>query len=294
MKNKFKFFGMLLLGGLIFASLALTSCSSDDDDDVDDGKIDPTTIATANLVAYFPFDGDPTEEIESLSPTMMPGVTYVEGRRGQAYQGANEAHLLYTLPTTSKLKTLTSFSLAMWFKSPLVTGDPEPTVFEIGKSTDFFWGNLKFALNRLDATADSLKIKAFFFKEGAVWSGQHISYSNNVFVTGMWMHLVIQYDATTSKFMIYKDGVKIETSEGVENRWAAGDDVTPRPPLGALSFVNADVINIGAWRPKSEGTAEDAWMGWFLGNLDELRVYDKALSGVEVKSLYDAEITQIN
>lgn len=294
MKNKFRFFGMLLLGGLIFASFALTSCSKDDDDDVDDGKVDPTTIATANLVAYFPFDGDATEEIASLTPTMMPNVTYVTGRRGQAYQGANEAHLLYTLPASSKLKSLTSFTLAMWFKSPLVTGDPEPTVFEIGKSTDFFWGNLKFAMNRLDATADSLQLKAFFFKDGAVWSGQHVSYSNSAFVTDMWMHLVIQYDAVTSKYMIYKDGVKIETNEGVENRWAAGDDVTPRPPLGELAFVNADVINIGAWRPKSEGTAEDAWMGWFLGNLDELRVYDKALSATEVKALYDAEITQIN
>jgi len=35
-------------------------------------------------------------------------------------------------------------------------------------------------------------------------------------------------------------------------------------------------------------------MGWFKGNLDELRVYDKALSDTEVKSLFDAEVTQLN
>ncbi|MDD2197179.1 MAG: hypothetical protein PHE03_10700 [Bacteroidales bacterium] len=293
MKNKFKFFGMLLLGGLIFASLAITSCKKDDPDP-DDGKIDPSTIAATNLVAYFPFDDNATEIIGTLTPTKMPNVTFVEGRRGKAYQGANKAHLLYTLPTNSKLKTLTSFTLAVWFKSPLVTGDPEPTVFEIGKSTDLFWGNLKFALNRLEATADSLKLKTFFFKDGAEWSGQHIDYSNSIFVTDMWMHLVIQYDEITSKYMIYKDGVKVVTDEGVENRWAAGDDVSPRPPLGSLSFVDADVINIGAWRPKSEETADEAWMGWFKGNLDELRVYDKALTATEVKALYDAEVTQIN
>jgi hypothetical protein len=34
-------------------------------------------------------------------------------------------------------------------------------------------------------------------------------------------------------------------------------------------------------------------MGWFLGNMDELRVYDKALTAAEVKALYDAEVTQI-
>jgi len=289
MKNKFKFFGMLLLGGLIFGSLALTSCK-DDDDDKDDGKIDPSTIATTNLVAYFPFDDNATEKIGTLAPTMMPNVTYVTGRRGKAYQGANGAHLLYTLPANSKLKTLTSFTLAMWFKSPLVTGDPEPTVFEIGNSEDMFWGNLKFALNRLDATADSLKIKAFFLKSGAEWSGQHIDYSNSAFVTDMWMHLVLQYDEVTSKYMIYKDGVKVITNDGVENRYSGPGEV----PLGPLAFVNADKINIGAWRPKSEGTAQDAWMGWFLGNLDELRVYNKALTATEVKALYDAEVTQIN
>ena len=292
MKNKFQFFGALLFGAMLIGGLTFTSCSDDDDDDKN-GKIDPSTVATANLVAYFPFDGNATEMKASLTPTLSPNVTYVAGRRGQAYQGAEGAHLLYTLPDASKLKSLTSFTLAMWFKSPLVTGDPEPTVFEIGKSDDLFWGNLKFALNRLDANADSLQLKAFFLKNGAVWSGQHVSYSDNVFQINRWMHIVLQYDENTSKYMIYKDGVKIETNTGVEDRWAAGDDVNPRPKLGALAFVNADKINIGAWRPKTEGTATDAWMGWFKGNLDELRVYDKALTAIEVKALYDAEVTQI-
>lgn len=291
MKDRIKITGALMIAMMIMMSSMLTSCNKDGDPD--DGKIDPGTIATTNLVAYFPFDGNGTEEIANLTPTLQPNVIYVAGRRGQAYQGANMAHLLYTLPATSKLKTLTSFSVAMWIKSPLVTGDPEITLFEIGKSDDFFWGNLKLGLLRLNATADSLNFKAFFLKNGAVWSGQHISYSDPLFPINMWMHMVFQYDQTTSKFMIYKDGVKIVTNEGVENRWAAGDDVVPRPPLGPLAFANADKINIGAWRPKTEGTATDAWMGWFLGNMDELRVYDKALTAAEVKALYDAEVTQI-
>lgn len=291
MKNRIKITGALLIAMMVMMSSMLTSCNKVDDPD--DGKIDPSTIATTNLVAYFPFDGNGTEKIANLTPTLQPNVTYVTGRRGQAYQGANMAHLLYTLPAASKLKSLTSFSVAMWIKSPLVTGDPEITLFEIGKSDDFFWGNLKLGLLRLNATADSLNFKAFFLKNGAVWSGQHINYSDPLFPINMWMHMVFQYDQTTSKFMIYKDGVKIETSAGVENRWAAGDDVNPRPPLGPLAFANADKINIGAWRPKTEGTATDAWMGWFLGNMDELRVYDKALTAAEVKALYDAEVTQI-
>lgn len=292
MKNKFKITGALLIMMMIAMSSILTSC--DKKDDPDDGKIDPGTIATTNLVAYFPFEGNGTEMIANLTPTMQPNVTYVAGRRGQAYQGANLAHLLYTLPAASKMKTLTSYSVAMWIKSPRVTGDPEPTIFEIGKSDDLSWGNLKLTLIRRDATVDSLVFKILFRKVGVPWEPQFIEYGNKLFPINIWMHLVFQYDQTTSKFMIYKDGVKVVTNASVEDRWADGDQVVPRPALGPLNFANADKINIGAWRPKTEGTATDAWMGWFLGNLDELRVYDKALTATEVKALFDAEVTQID
>ena len=42
-----------------------------------------------------------------------------------------------------------------------------------------------------------------------------------------------------------------------------------------------------------DGTGQD-WMKYYPGMLDELRIYDKALTDAEVKALYDAEITVIN
>jgi len=286
MKKK-NFFQVLFLGTALMTGFYLSSCNKDDNNGTT--KVDPSTIASTNLVAYFPFNDNATESIANLTPTAQPNVTYVTGRRGKAYQGTNEARLLYTLPTNSKLKTLTSFSVAMWFKSPLVTGDPEAIIFQIGKSTDLTWGNMSLALNRLSSTSDSLQLKAFFFKSGVEWSGQNVGYSNSMFQVNQWMHLVIEYDGATSKYMIYKDGIKVVTNTGVEDRKASGAGEA----LGNLSFVNADVINIGAWRPKSEGGLTDNWMGWFLGNLDELRVYDKALTATEAKALYDAEVSQM-
>lgn len=285
MKKK-NFFQILFLGTALMTGFYLTSC---DTEGSTTDKVDPSTIATTSLVAYFPFNDNATETIANLTPTAQPLVTYVTGRRGKAYQGAEGARLLYTLPQASKLKTLTSFSVAMWFKSPLVTGDPEVTIFQIGKSDDLVWGNLTLALNRLSATADSLAPKAFFLKNGAEWSGQHIGYTNTLFQINQWMHLVFEYDGATSKYVIYKDGVKIVTNTGVEDRKSGPSGAA----LGNLLFDKADVINIGAWRPKSEGTVNDAWMGWFKGNLDELRVYDKALNATEAKALYDAEVSQM-
>lgn len=289
MKNKFRIFGALLFGAVVMGGLLFTACSKDDDDN-DNGKVDPSTIATANLVAYMPFDDNALETIGNITPSQQPNVTYVVGRRGKAYQGASGAYLRYNLPDNSKLKTLKSYTVAMWIKSPKVDGTPVPKVIEIGKSDDLFWGNLTIMIERLtDPGADSLFFKLHFKKVGVPWEGQWIEAKKSIFQVNKWMHLVFQYDATTSKFMIYKDGVKVEFPEAVENRYANDQ----QEPLGDLNFVNADVLNIGAWRPKTDSQATDEWMGWFMGNLDELRVYDKALSATEVKALYDAEVSQI-
>ncbi|HOU73941.1 MAG TPA: hypothetical protein PLW22_04205 [Tenuifilum sp.] len=289
MKNKFRIFGALLFGAVVMGGLLFTACSKDDDDN-DNGKVDPSTIATANLVAYMPFDDNALETIGNITPSQQPNVTYVVGRRGKAYQGASGAYLRYNLPDNSKLKTLKSYTVAMWIKSPKVDGTPVPKVIEIGKSDDLFWGNLTIMIERLtDPGADSLFFKLHFKKVGVPWEGQWIEAKKSIFQVNKWMHLVFQYDATTSKFMIYKDGAKVEFPEAVENRYANDQ----QEPLGDLNFVNADVLNIGAWRPKTDSQATDEWMGWFMGNLDELRVYDKALSATEVKALYDAEVSQI-
>ncbi len=237
-----------------------------------------------------PFDDNALDKVGNLTPSQQPNVTYVVGRRGKAYQGADGAYLRYNLPDNSKLKTLKSYTVAMWIKSPKVDGTPVPKVFEIGKSDDLFWGNLTIMIERLTAPgADSLFFKLHFKKVGVPWEGQWIEAKKSIFQVNKWMHLVFQYDATTSKFMIYKDGAKVEFPAAVENRYANDQ----QEPLGDLNFVNADVLNIGAWRPKTDSQATDEWMGWFMGNLDELRVYDKALSATEVKALYDAEVSQI-
>jgi len=273
-KNLFKKQTALLLGLLLIPALVLlTACPGEDDNGVV-GPIDPNTIATADLVAHWPFDGTPVERIANLTPTVRPGVTFVAGRRNQAYQGALNAHLRYTLPAGSPLRTLTSFTVSFWLRSPLVTGDPVPTIFEIGRSDDLFWGNLKIHLERLPAAADSLNIRTFFRKHGVTWAGQFTGFSHRSFAINRWLYITLMYNETTSKYEIFLNGAKVTTNPGVEDRWQGPPEVTPRLPLGPLAFNNPDVINFGAWRPRSEGTATDAWMGWFMGNIDEFRVFD--------------------
>lgn len=312
MKTKFKFFGMLLLGGLIFVSFALTSCSSDDDPDpiIDDGKIDPSTIATTNLVAYFPFEDNGNDEISEMTPsnTETTTATFVEGRRGKAFQGAADKNsgLLYTLPANSKLKTLKAFSFSVWVKqvpNTIETTDaPEQMVFQLDGKGDWIWGNLFLLQHRnwpegeTEQESNFAEMDCYFWKDDAeVWKGQR---GNGWYVdvtAPQWRHIICTYDNATSKFHAYVNGVHVTAFDGSEymgtDRWQGEGEVLP---FGDLKFNTPEKFAIGAWANRLAGELQDdVWASPFKGLIDELRIYDRGLTAVEVKALYDAEVTQI-
>jgi hypothetical protein len=296
MKMNFRVIGKFFLGSLLFSVIVFNSCKKDDNkDNGGSGKTDPTTIANSNLVAYFPFDDNGNDQVGNLTPKASPGVTFVTGRRGKAYQGADNAYLLYDLPSASKLKTLKAFTVAMWFYGTPAVNEvvPVPGILQIGGTSDPVWGNLVLTQDRVAEAADSLNLKIVFHKEGAVWNNQFVNVTKPEILENKWMHLVLAYDNTTSKFSAYVNGAPLNLPAGTTDRWAAGEEVTPRPALGDLAFNNATQFSIGGWMQKILGVAQDQWMGYFTGKMDELRIYDKGLSATEVKNLYDAEVTQL-
>lgn len=297
MKKK-SFFQVLFLGTALTAGLLMTSCK--DDGGGGSTKVDPGTIATSNLVAYFPFNDNATETISNLTPSNTPTVTYVTGRRGKCLQGANNGYMLYNLPTGNKLKSLKAFTVAMWLKAPQIPAEtaPVPIFLQICNDDDLFWGNLTLTQDRmgtLAAPVDSVNFKIVFHKEGAAWNNQWMTNMNKpAFQAATWMYLVFQYDNVTSSFYVYVNGVKIGFPDSFTKRYADGEVAGVQPALGDLVFNKANKMVIGGWMPKIANGAPDEWMGWFLGNMDELRIYDKALTAVEVLDLYHAEVSQLN
>jgi hypothetical protein len=295
MKNKFRLIGKFFFGAMLLSGVMFTACKDDDDDNGDDGKTDPSTIAAMNLIAYFPFDENGNDKVGNMTPKASPGVTFVTGRRNKAYQGADNAYLLYDLPTASKLKTLKAFSVAMWFYGPPALNgvDPVPGIMQISGTTDPNWGNFMLTQDRMNDAVDSLQMKIVFRKEGVPWAPQFVGFSKPEIIENRWMHMAITYNNTSSKFAVYINGVALNLPAGTTDRWADGDQANPRPPLGDLSFAGATQFSIGGWIQKIAGVSTDAWMGYFTGKMDELRFYDKGLSSTEVKDLYDAEVTQL-
>jgi hypothetical protein len=294
MKTIFRTMQFVMLGALLSGAFMFTSCKDDNNGTPNDGKVDPSTIAASNLVAYFPFEDNGTDAVGGLTPTSSPNVTYVAGKRNKAYQGAVDGYFLYDLPSGNKLKDLKAFSVALWlYCPPALDGvPPVPVFWQIGGTSDPVWGNMCLTQDRMPEAADSLNLKMVFHKEGVTWYNQFVGFSNPAFIENKWFHIIFSYDNVTSKYMVYVNGTPLSLSAGVTDRFES--DAVPQVPLGDLAFNNATQLCIGGWMEKILGNRSDEWMGYFTGMMDEMRFYDKGLSSTEAKALFDAEVTQLS
>jgi hypothetical protein len=306
---------------LVFAFTAMltsglfVSCNGNDDP-IDDGKIDPGTIAKDNLIAYWGFEDSPVDAIAQRG-VATSAVKYTAGRRGKAYQGGNNSYISFDLSATDKLATLKQFTVAAWVKAPKVTDKGIGMFFQL-TGTEFL-GSFAFFQENVWGDGgndnDFLGLKTFFSKkmqnEGD-WVGHDWKVDNEKFTADKWFHVVHNYDNATSKASIYVNGQLLMVTKGpysLETRYRRNPDPiiedeviideNPNnvPKLGDLDFTLKASGNkgiIGFWANRAFDGAEDDWMGYFYGMLDELRIYDKALSEQEIKDLYDAEVTQIN
>ena len=84
------------------------------------GYASSDSVAAANLIAYFPFDGNANDAKGGMTPTVAGNITYTTGVRGQAYQGAAGAYATYT--PSAAFSSLPSYSISVWYQLP--TSDP--------------------------------------------------------------------------------------------------------------------------------------------------------------------------
>jgi hypothetical protein len=97
--------------------------------------------------------------------------------------------------------------------------------------------------------------------EGAFWEA--VSDKDKVKADGKWYQVAATYDSITGKCFLYRNGAKIkEVSD-----------------LGAIG-TSVDPLTVGA---ATEGSR------YFHGKIDDVRIYDTALTGNEIHDLYDEQ-----
>lgn len=282
------------------ALTSLSSCSKDDNNSSlppIGGYNSADEVGAADLVAYWPLNGSGVESKSSTAPTTTVGTTFVAGPKGQC---ANFASGYMSYPSIAALGTTTgSITISTWAKIANNGGegsDGHPSVMFSLTRPDEWAGNINLMAETGWAapTSDSLTVKGLAVIKntdgGANWqdcrntiksndadlADGHTPFANKN--GGKWAQYVISWDATSGMFKVYANGVKISNV-----KWESRNGGSSLP----LNFFTPTNPIIGALG--NVATTTDTWNKPLVGQLDEIRVWKKALTAADINSLYELE-----
>jgi hypothetical protein len=258
---------------LMICGLLLTSCYKKFDPKsyqpafTVNGFTSVAEIGAGSLVGYWAFNDS---YVDSISSTAATGVntSFAGGFKGKALQGSATGYVISDIPNA--IKNLKSFTIDYWLNTTNTSGIITPIVIS---RTDQFWGALDMFYENGGRTDVTANLKVHFNGQSEVWF-------TNGFISnpwGGWQNIGLTYDAGNSTFILYQNG------NVVASQTAAG--------LGNLVFpATATKIIFGTEQfqtSPSLGTAGGAqgWAGYLTGQLDEVRIYNKALSASELQAL---------
>ncbi|MEY2630281.1 MAG: hypothetical protein RLZZ469_1178 [Bacteroidota bacterium] len=297
MKTNRLFYSLMVASGIALVA----SCSSDDSSSLPPigGYNSADEVAATSLKAYWPLNGNGKESISNTSPNNTVATTFVEGVKGQA-ANFNTGFMAY--PAITALNTTSgSASISCWAKvsnTKLVAGGPSniSPIFSLTRTGEVF-GNLNLLGETHGlVTSDSIQMKGVFriknddgsefggdavnmLKQESWMDATHTWAANKI--GGQWAHIVYIFDGPTGTNKLYVNGVKISNSawevRNGGNAKMLNHFLPTRPVIGALETV-------------ANGTNTDAWNAALKGQVDELRVYDKALTPAEIGALYELEL----
>ncbi|RRA99040.1 LamG domain-containing protein [Larkinella rosea] len=278
--------------GLLASSAVFTSCSKDDDDTATlppiGGFNSSNEVAASNLVAHWPFDGSNNERISSTAPESAVNAKFVTGASGQRQAlDLASGYLVYpTIAAIGSANSLSSFTVSAWVNVKNrkgSAGSPATAFFSLSRPKEWAGSiNLMAETGQYTAERDTLKVKGLLVQNGSQFEdslndptkGGDQGFKG----AGAWSHVAITYDGATSTFQVYANGKKISNPE-----WEK------RGTTGNLNISTPAKAIIGAWATNLPGGTAEAWQVPMTGQIDEVRVYNKALSVGDIGSLYQLE-----
>jgi hypothetical protein len=215
-------------------------------------------------VFYMPFEGNYKEMNSNMAATKVGSPDFATGKKGKAYAGAADSYL--TFPTTG-LKN-PEISAVFWTKvnaTPdragiLVMGPEDaanPAAQNNRKSGFRFFrenaaGKQRFKLNAGNGTADT-------WIDGGTAADVDPT-------TGNWVHMAFTISKTEA--VVYING-----------------EIAKQSSFGGINWDGCDILSIMSGAPR--------FTGWNhlsdLSLMDELRIFNKALTQAEIKTIFDNE-----
>ena len=291
--NTLKQLSALLTVALVMA-LAVTSCKKKSDVALPQigGYNNANEVAAANLMAFWGFEGTQKDDKSGVSPAQVVGASYVPSFKGQGISLTNG--FLYYTGVTGLSSVTTAFSVSAWFQvqdnATATTGGLPNNIFQYVRANPSAnvnnpFGNINFTLEtgafkHTPATGyDTLIIHPTYRDPAGGLQDNINNYPINATnivkdTAGKWISSVITYDPTTHLF----------------NIWANGNKIGNFPDRGTNVYTPSASTNaiIGGWisNVTGSGVNPQAFAVPFNGYIDEVRIFNKALTDAEINSLY--------
>jgi hypothetical protein len=224
-------------------------------DEIRIGSIDSSHVASWQA------DGDATDATGNGNNGVPNGGTasYVPGRcAGQAFSlDGDEDYILVT--HSDDLSITGPMTITAWINPSSWTHNSNGYYYGLNQIVSKGGTNEINYSFRVDNTPGVL---TFFYGNNQAWQGWT---DNRPLLLNTWYHVaVVEYDDGTCDF--YRDGQK---ASGASN-WGT--------PLAIKKVANSKPLRIGDI---------DGWDQGFAGTIDNLEIYSRALSEVEIQAIYD-------
>ena len=235
-------------------------------------------LPTEGLVAHYPLDGNANDYSGKMGHGLVTGAlptTNRDGSSGKAYsftQGPTGSYDWIEVPFYQQFTTLSAFSLSAWVR---VTGQNFVSRIISTEGADFSGKRgFRLGVNAADYPSgggDGAGLPRFYFGTGWGGGGEDVHGIPNKYAFDTWYHLVGTYDGT--KAVVYVDG-KLDAEK----------------PMAGLIIDSDQYLQIARYKGSSN---PPFFAGIFQGDIDDVRIYNRALSESEVKAIraYDLQCT---
>lgn len=212
------------------------------------------TSLTNSLVAYYPFDGNANDASGNGYNGTVYGATLAPDRFGnpnQAYHFDGNSRIFIA---NSDLVSGTALTLTAWIKPDTLSSN-WMNVISPGTQNSYL---LALATNSIQGGLN--------WHSGA--GSVTVSSSPGSFLgTNTWTHLGLVYDGTN--LTLFVNGFPVDSA-------AASGPLYQDPEA---------ILNIGAYQYMYAGVVYNDAFGGFVGTIDEVRIYNRALSNQEIVEL---------
>jgi hypothetical protein len=231
-----------------------------------------TQINDKGLVAYYPFSHNANDYSVNEFNGTVHGASLTSdrfGNRKSAYSFNGEDNYIDLSQYVSLFSFKEPATISFWAKSEL---DAPQAIFSISDSTNNVYGILSLYIGNFttSALADELICCANRRDVGDDYITGYTTTNRSILLDNNWHHLAFIFDGELTH--IYLDNNELPLTDYKTNNGHFGN------------FQNANKVLIGTRYSNGNGA-------FFNGSLDELRIYNRALSHSEIESLFYENLT---